>query len=93
MLRATAMIRSPRSGLANTHAHRVAALGRHPGDRRAHDLAALHDDEHLVVLAHDQRADQVTALLDDLGGLDAEAAAALDAVLRRPASAWRTRPR
>src|SRR5690606_20920609 len=56
-------------------------------DRAAHDLAALGDGEDLVPVLHDEGADEAAALLvGQRHGLDAHAAAALDAVVgdRRP---------
>src|SRR5689334_16496524 len=68
------------------HAHRRAAGGPEVlVDRTAHDLPARGDREDLVALDHDERADQPAALLvGQRHRLDAEAAAALGAVLRDP---------
>ena len=54
----------------------------HLVDPRAHDLALLHDDHDLVVLVDGQRADQVAALVGELGDRDAVDRAALDGVVR-----------
>src|SRR5699024_10804326 len=53
-------------------------LGGAPGevdlaDGGAHDLATLHDDEHLVVRAGEQGTDEVAAGLDEVGDLDPQA--------------------
>ncbi|WP_366946483.1 hypothetical protein, partial [uncultured Bradyrhizobium sp.] len=54
-------------GLGEGDAHGGAALGGHAVHARAHHLAALHDHEHLVVLAHDQPAHLATADLGEFG--------------------------
>ena len=73
------------SGAGELHALGVAAGAAHLVDPRAHDLALLHDDQDLVVLVDRQRTDEVAALARRACATrDAEAAAALDAVLRRP---------
>src|SRR5699024_5345263 len=56
----------------------------HLAHRGPHDLALLHDHQHLVVSVGDQRPDQVSTCLDQVRHLDAETATALHAVLRDP---------
>src|SRR5699024_8762237 len=68
-------------GLGEDDALGVAAREADLGHRGPDDLAALHDDEHLVLRADEQRADEVTARLDEVGDLDPQPAAALDPVL------------
>src|SRR5690606_31699560 len=68
-------------GLGEDDALGVTAREADLSHRGPHALAALHDDEHLVLRAGEQRADEVAACLDEVGHLDAQPAEALDAVL------------
>ena len=61
--------------------------------RRAQDLALLGDDQQLLVVVHLGDADDLAVLVGDLEVLQAEAAAALHAVLVERRSAWRSRAR
>ncbi|CAM5331078.1 hypothetical protein STENM327S_01509 [Streptomyces tendae] len=63
------------------NAHGVTAGLPDPVDSRTNHTARECDGEDLVVLLDHQRAHERPAVLDDLGGLDAEATATLDAVL------------
>src|SRR5204863_2268764 len=67
--------------------HYDPALGGAPGaldadDRHADHGAARRDQHHLVAVANDARPDQPALALDELGRLDAKAAAALARVVR-----------
>src|SRR5215471_17714613 len=70
-----------RVGLRKDHTHGVPALRRYPGHGGSHHLAPLHDHEHLVLVAHDHRADQIPPLVRDLSDLDPQAATTLGPVL------------
>ncbi len=66
--------------LSEGDAHGVPALRRHFFHVRAHDLAGLHDDQHLVRGIDQQCANQVAALSGQRCYLDAKSTS----VLRRP---------
>src|SRR6478609_7635564 len=61
--------------------HGVTALGGYLGHGRAYHLAAGKNHQDLVVLIHDQGAHQIAPIVAQLGHLDAQPAAVLEAVL------------